>query len=195
MSTVAGPPGAPLRPWRADDVPAYREWLRPHHDWHRWDGPYFARPTDAEADAAAATLEGVVAEHGGLPPSERGLPPRRLVIADAGTDALVGTVSWHWESRETAWARMGVTVFDPAQRGRSVGRGALAAWTSYLFAHTDWVRLDYSTWSGNAAMLRVGEVLGFTEEARFRQARVVDGVRYDSVVMGVLRDEWVARPV
>lgn len=195
MSTVVGPPGASLRPWRADDVSTYREWLRPHHDWHRWDGPHFARPTDSEADAAAATLERAIAEHGGLPPSEDGLPPRRLVIADAVTDALVGTVSWHWESRETAWARMGVTVFDPAQRGRGVGRAALAAWTSYLFAHTDWVRLDYSTWSGNAAMVRVGEVLGFTEEARFRQARVVEGVRYDSVVMGVLRDEWLARPV
>jgi RimJ/RimL family protein N-acetyltransferase len=27
---------------------------------------------------------------------------------------------------------------------------------------------------------------------RFRRARVVDGERYDSVVYGVLREEWVS---
>ena len=57
---------------------------------------------------------------------------------------------------------MGVTLYDPAVRGRGIGRSALA--------------------------------LGSVEEARFRQARVVDGVRYDSVVMGVLRDEWREPP-
>jgi RimJ/RimL family protein N-acetyltransferase len=39
-------------------------------------------------------------------------------------------------------------------------------------------------------MLAVGRRLGFAEEARFRDAREVRGRCYDSVVMGVLRDEW-----
>ncbi|MEV0950798.1 GNAT family protein [Promicromonospora sp. NPDC050249] len=85
---------------------------------------------------------------------------------------------------------MGVTVYDPAVRGQGIGRTALALWTSVLFERTPWVRLDFATWSGNEAMLGVGKALGFVEEARFRQARVVDGVRHDSVVMGVLRGEW-----
>lgn len=60
------------------------------------------------------------------------------------------------------------------------------------------VRLDYSTWSGNTHMLAVGRGLGFSdlgfsEEARFRDAREVRGARFDSVVMGVLRSEWEAR--
>lgn len=138
-------------------------------------------------------LSEVITEHEGIPPSEPGLPPRRLVIADMNDDAFYGTVSWHWESRETDWARMGITVFDPALRGRGIGRAALELWTDHLFAHTNWVRLDYSTWSGNIAMVSVGRRLGFTEEARFRKARVVRGEFYDSVVMGVLREEWEAR--
>ena len=44
-------------------------------------------------------------------------------------------------------------------------------------------------------MLGVGHRLGFSEEARFRDAREVRGERYDSVVMGVLRAEWEALPV
>lgn len=191
-----------LRSWTVPDLDAFRAWLRPEHDWHRWDGPYYPAPTDEQADGLVAAL---ARDHGLVwPPSSaalssttpsntapsdpEGLPPGRLVV-DVGGE-LVGTVAWHWESRETEWARMGVTVYDPALRGRGIGRAALALWTSLLFDRTPWVRLDFATWSGNRAMLGVGKVLGFVEEARFRQARVVDGVRYDSVVMGVLREEW-----
>ncbi|MBD7997502.1 GNAT family N-acetyltransferase [Oerskovia paurometabola] len=177
---------ARLRGWRPADLAVFREWLRPHHEWHEWDGPYYPVPDDAQADARVAALArtppGVV----------DGLPPRSAVIADVD-DQLVGTVSWYWESQETAWARMGIGVYDPAVRGRGIGREALALWTTYLFSVTDWARLDFATWSGNAPMLGVGRRLGFVEEGRFRDARVVRGLRYDAVVMGVLRAEWDAR--
>ncbi len=85
---------------------------------------------------------------------------------------------------------MGISVFDPGLRGAGRGTEALRLWTTYLFNATDWRRLDYSTWSGNHAMVRVGEKLGFTVEGRFRQARVVRGEVFDSVALGVLREEW-----
>jgi RimJ/RimL family protein N-acetyltransferase len=113
-----------------------------------------------------------------------------VVVADPVTDLLIGTVSWYWESEVTQWARMGIVLYDPDVRGRGVGREALALWTSFLFDRTDWVRLDLATWSGNQAMMTVATSVGFVEEARFRRARVVDGVRYDSVAYGVLREEW-----
>ena len=176
---LARGPRVVLRGWAAEDRAALRGWLRPHHEWHRWDGPYYPVPSDDEADA--------IAEGAGRSPGV-GLPPGRAVVDVGGR--LVGTVSWYWESAETQWARMGVTVFDPAERGRGLGREALALWTSYLFGATDWVRLDLATWSGNAAMIAVARALGFVEEGRFRRARVVGGERFDAVVMGVLREEW-----
>lgn len=179
-----------LHGWTPQDLAAFREWMRPHHEWHRWDGPYYPVPSDEEADASVEALRTAAGLGPDGPPADDGLPPRRLVVVVDG--ALVGTVAWYWESRETEWARMGVTVYDPAVRGRGIGCEALGLWVSYLFEVTPWVRLDFATWSGNAAMLAVGQALGFTEEARFRKARVVDGVRYDSVVMGVLREEWAA---
>lgn len=53
-----------------------------------------------------------------------------------------------------------------------------------MFSNTKVPRLDFATWSGNLGMLRIGQRLGFVEEGRFRQAREVDGVLYDAVVMG-----------
>jgi len=75
-------------------------------------------------------------------------------------------------------------------RGRGIGSEALALWAHYLFSVTAFRRLDFSTWSGNLAMCGVGLKLGWTEEARFRDARVVRGTIYDSVVYGVTRAQW-----
>ena len=55
-------PRVRLRAWKHEDLPEYREWLRPHHDWHRWDGPYFPRPTDSDADAMVKHLSEVIGE-------------------------------------------------------------------------------------------------------------------------------------
>lgn len=185
-----------LRHWRLDDLDAYRDWLRPHQEWHQWDGPYFPTISAEAADAHVARIREVVEQGDGIVwPRTDGEPDRTLpvalaVVADASTDELVGTVSWHWESRETDWARMGISIYQPGLRGAGRGTEALRLWTDYLFRASAWRRLDYSTWSGNTAMVRVGEKLGFTMEGRFREARVVRGEVFDSVVLGVLRSEW-----
>lgn len=176
-----------IRPFVPGDLDQYRQWLQPDQDWHRWDGPYFPKLSSAEVDGvcdrlATSLTDGSYASRA---------PLERAVIATmAEPEVMLGTVSWHWESEVSDWRRMGITVYDPQQRGRGVGTAALALWTDYLFRATDVVRLDYSTWSGNERMLAVGRRLGFREEARFRDARVVRGERYDSVVMGILRSEW-----
>ncbi len=185
--TIGHSRGIRVRAFRESDLEAYRRWLQPDQDWHRWDGPYFTKLDTAQIDAACARLSAALAD--GSYAAQSPLP--RGVIVDADDpDTMLGSVSWHWESEESDWRRMGLTVYDPARRGRGIGTEALRIWTDYLFRTTDVVRLDYSTWSGNERMLAVGRRLGFTEEARFREAREVRGERYDSVVMGVLRREW-----
>lgn len=191
--------GVRIRTWRQEDVAAFEYWLQPHHDWHTWDAPYYPPLSAAEIAAAVNRVALAVRDHGGWvwPPTENGAglaaptgPVVRAVIADNDTDEMLGTVSWYWESQITAWARMGIQIFDPGERGAGRGATALELWADYLFEATTWQRLDYATWSGNAAMLRVGDKLGFVEEARFRNARVVNGEFYDSVVKAVLRSEW-----
>lgn len=38
--------------------------------------------------------------------------------------------------------------------------------------------------------MRLAEKLGFKLEARFRNARIVNGSYFDSIGYGVLREEW-----
>lgn len=173
-----------VRRMRVADLPAYAEWLQPHHEWHEWDGPYYAKPTPAEIDNRVQILTRELMGQSLTPPN------RAVIVHKDRPRDLIGTVSWYWESEETNWRRMGITIYDPSVRGQGVGTSALAAWTTYLFQVTDVVRLDFATWSGNLGMLSVGKKLAFTEEARFRRARVVKGHHFDSVVMGVLREEW-----
>jgi RimJ/RimL family protein N-acetyltransferase len=47
-----------------------------------------------------------------------------------------------------------------------------------------------STWSGNARMVKVAEKLGMKEEARIRDARIVNHEYFDAIKMGILRTEW-----
>ncbi|MFK4834711.1 GNAT family N-acetyltransferase [Microbacterium sp. ZW T2_14] len=184
--------GVIVRAFEEGDLEAYRRWLQPEQEWHRWDGPYFAKASAPEIDERLDRFRGRIAS--GEYAAESPLS-RAVIVREDAPDEMVGSVSWHWESEESDWRRMGLTVYDPATRGRGVGTEALRIWTDHLFSTTDVVRLDYSTWSGNARMLGVGHRLGFSEEARFRDAREVRGERYDSVVMGVLRAEWEALPV
>lgn len=189
--TIGVSRGIVVRQFAVSDLDAYRFWLEPTQDWHLWDGPYFDKPDAEQVDASCERLRDAI-ELGTLSAE---VPVRRAVIAASDAPAtMLGTVSWHWEAEESDWRRMGLTVYDPAIRGRGIGTEALRIWTDYLFATTRVVRLDYSTWSGNDRMLAVGHRLGFSEEARFRAAREVRGERYDSVVMGILRSEWIAQP-
>jgi RimJ/RimL family protein N-acetyltransferase len=178
---VAGA-SAVLRDWLPDDVARYREWLRPEHDWHDTNGPYFGRPNDAEADRAAARARDMLF----APP----VPRTMLVVCRPGDDTLVGMVNWYWECRETDWRRIGIGLYDPAVRGQGLGTDALRLWTRYLFDTTDALRLDLSTYSGNVAMCRAAEAAGYVLEGRLRAARRWSGGVHDAMIYAALRGSW-----
>ena len=89
---------------------------------------------------------------------------------------------------------MGIGIYDPSRWGKGIGYEALGLWAEHLFAtNPEYVRLDLRTWSGNERMMRLAVRLGFRLEARFRNARIVDGEYHDALGYGVLREEWDAR--
>lgn len=174
-----------LRDWALGDAEPLRSLLDPRASWHDTNGPYFGRPT---AEDMARVREAYLAL-AAMPADQVPMPRASLAIADPTTDALLGCVSWSWESRETDWRRIGIVLYEPTARGRGIGREALALWTDHLFSVTDALRLDLATYSGNVGMQRAAEAAGFTLEARMRQARRWSGGVHDALVYGVLRGE------
>ncbi len=191
-----------LEPGDADRLADLMGLERP---WRRTNGPYFGRPGRAELQEEIVRYRQLATtDHDQLPdprsmlaiavPADPAPPADPAESGDlAGGGLLVGLVTWYWESHATDWRRMGIAIHDEAYWGRGLGTEAMALWTSYLFDHTDALRLDFATYSGNPGMLAVGRRLGFVEEARHRRARRWSGGVHDAVVMGTLREEWAAR--
>ncbi|MEZ4614216.1 MAG: GNAT family protein [Caldilineaceae bacterium] len=181
-----------LRDWRYEDLLLYEEWLQPGQRWQESDGPYEPSLTPVEIDEQIARISTVI--ESGDPPT----PRRRLVISltDGGeaADRMIGTVSADWEQQASQSINLGISIFDPAYWRQGIGYCALGLWTQYLFDELPaLVRLGLRTWSGNVGMVRLAQKLGFQEEMRLRQARIVNDTYFDAVGYGVLRTEWLAR--
>ncbi|MCA9970912.1 MAG: GNAT family N-acetyltransferase [Anaerolineales bacterium] len=177
-----------LRDWQLDDLEAFAYWLRPEHRWQELDGPYYPKTPLEMIPLAVARVRDQI-EAGEWPE-----PRQRLAIADQQTNRLLGQVSWYWTSQETNWLSVGIVIYDPAHWGRGLGLEALGLWGDYLLAAMPQLaRLDLRTWSGNLGMMRLAEKLGYQLEARFRDARIVNGEYYDGLGYGVLRAEWRQR--
>lgn len=162
--------------------------LHPERRWHDTNGPYFGRPT---IDDMARAAERFIAT-ANVPVAERSVPRSSLAIETQvdGQDRLVGSVSWYWECEATDWRRLGIVLYDESVWGNGLATEALRLWVSYLFDVTDSLRLDLATYSANSGMIAVARKLGFVEEARLRKARRWAGGIHDSVIYGILREEW-----
>ncbi|MYL39125.1 GNAT family N-acetyltransferase [Halobacillus litoralis] len=118
-----------------------------------------------------------------------GIPDGLVLRMD---DRVIGYVGSYWLDRHSGWLETGIVIFDSQYWDGGYGSFAYEKWIDYIFEQTSIHRLGMSTWSGNTRMIRVAEKTGMVEEARVRQARLVDGEYYDAVKMGMLRSEWEA---
>lgn len=177
-----------LRDFAEADIPTLTYWMQPDRKWQQLDGPYYPKMSEDEVAAYIALLRERIER------ADWHAPRVSVAIAHAGTDRLLGRVSWYWIGEETNWPAVGIVIYDEADWGRGFGFEALGLWCDYLLRTSyDFARLDLRTWSGNIGMMRLALKLGFQEEARFRKARIVDGQFYDGMGYGVLREEWEER--
>ncbi|GBF05081.1 acetyltransferase [Deinococcus aerius] len=168
-----------LRDRRPDDLPILSRWLTdPGAEWRRWDAPYFHARTTTQ------TMQTYVAHLAQTPPD----PDEQVIDVDG---ECVGMVNRSEEPPEGGgWWDLGILIYDPAHWGSGVGTRALGLWVQDTLDWTDAHVLTVTTWSGNERMIRAARRLGFRECCRVREARVVGGVRFDSVRLDLLRSEW-----
>ena len=86
---------------------------------------------------------------------------------------------------------IGIELWDTADRGRGLGREAVALLTAHLFEQEGAHRVQASTDIENAAMRRVFEVLGFTDEGTmFGFMPIADGAPRDYELYAITQDDW-----
>ncbi|RJQ05195.1 MAG: GNAT family N-acetyltransferase [Bacillota bacterium] len=179
--------GVRLRDPKPSDYDDIVKWTGPGLAWQRYDAPW--EPVEPQADtperreAFGLRCEAIRAS---------GLPRTRLEIEARGSERHLGWVNRYWVDERTGWLEVGIDICEETEWGRGYGREAMELWLDYLFDVLGLARVGLGTWSGNARMLGLAYGLGFRPEARVRRARIVDGIHYDAVKLGILRDEWRA---
>ncbi len=170
-----------LRAFTESDLPRLWELLykEENPEWKEWDAPYYKHE--------AITYERFLFEKYNY----LNQPSRFAITVD---DELIGMVSYYFEDEMRKWLEVGIVLYEGGNWGRGIGTHVLEMWIDHVFkTHPNIARAGLTTWSGNARMMRVGEKLGMTLEGRMRAVRYHDGQYYDSIRMGVLREEWDAR--
>jgi len=152
-------------------------------EWKEWDAPYFPFERLSYEDYC---------EHIDRVLSTGDPVPHRVAITTRDGQ-LIGTVSYYWEHKESLWLEAGIAIYNPRFWNGGYGTEALRLWVDHLFRFIPLVRAGLTTWSGNVRMIRAAEKVGMQMEARIRKVRLYNGVFYDSIRMGVLREEWQDR--
>ena len=166
-----------IRPIVEEDL--FRLWELIYKDdkpeWKKWDAPYYPHQSK---------------------PYEEFLLTKDQWIGDESfwvieVNGIVrGIISYYWEHEPSKWLEMGIVLHEAGSWGKGIGTRAMKLWINHLFSTMPLVRVGFTTWSGNERMIRVGEKLGMQMEARIRKVRYHEGVYYDSIRMGILREEW-----
>lgn len=100
--------------------------------------------------------------------------------------AAIRFIEW---SNGNGWLELGIGSADDRRKG--YGAQALQMLLRFAFAELNLYRVTARVQEYNAAAIALLKKFGFTEEVRRRQALERDGRRWDLLVFGLLKDEWV----
>jgi len=152
--------------------------------WTDWDAPYYKDEEKQE------TFEEFAQGYEKMKEAKLHWEPRLLIETKEGV--MLGVVTSYWEHKPSNWLEAGIVLYRSGTWSRGCGTEALRLYVGYLFARLDVPRVGITTWSGNERMMRAAARIGMRIEGRMRRCRIVRGELYDSIRMGVLREEWEA---
>ena len=105
------------------------------------------------------------------------------------TDNLIGMTGLHHIDARNRHASFGITIGDKQLWGKGHGTKATGLMIRHAFRTLNLNRLWLHVYEYNPRAIRVYEKLGFRIEGRLRQDMFRDGRYWDTLVMGVLREE------
>jgi RimJ/RimL family protein N-acetyltransferase len=113
-----------------------------------------------------------------------------LGIVVLQTDQLIGATGFHEIDFRCRHASFGIVLGDKSAWGKGYGTEATRLLLGYAFESLNLNRVWLHVYEYNARALRVYDKLGFRREGVLRQHTYRDGRYWDTITMGILRDEW-----
>lgn len=113
----------------------------------------------------------------------------QFMILDGETG--VGSVYLRDIDMDNKKCEYGIFIGEDSCRGKGVGTAAAKLALDYAFGELGLNRVFLRVFADNIRAIKSYEKAGFRFEGRFRQDVLIDGVGYDMVFMGILRDEWL----
>jgi [ribosomal protein S5]-alanine N-acetyltransferase len=115
-----------------------------------------------------------------------------LGIALREDDRLIGTTGFHQLSFKDRGAVFGILIGAKAEWDKGYGSEATRLMVRYAFETLNLHRVTLYVFEYNARAIRTYEKIGFRREGLLRQENWREGRYWDTIVMGLLRDEWLA---
>jgi RimJ/RimL family protein N-acetyltransferase len=108
-------------------------------------------------------------------------------------DRLIGFVGLFWLNLSQGEAFTGIGIGEKDLWGKGFGTDAMRLILRYAFTELNLRRVSLMVFEYNQRALRSYLKAGFVEEGRMRGVLSREGQRWDSIYMGVLRQEWQSR--
>jgi len=116
--------------------------------------------------------------------------PFALDVLEAGVWRHIGGCGIHHFEPVHRNAELGIVIGEKDYWHRGFGRAAMRTLLSYSFDTLNLNRVYLHVLSFNERAIRLYRRLGFREEGRLRQDYFHLGCYHDTLVMGLLREEW-----
>lgn len=116
-----------------------------------------------------------------------------LGIASRAGDALLGSVSLAQVDLKNRHASLGIFIGDTSAWGRGHGREAMSLMLDHAFETLNLNRVWLHVYEYNERAIRLYTRLGFKTEGVLRHDRYHGGRYWDTLTLGLLREEWEAR--
>ncbi len=116
-----------------------------------------------------------------------------FMVRALADDRLLGLIDLDVDTWAHGNGWVGIAIGNRADWGKGFGTDAMRVLLRFAFTELNLHRVSLSVFEYNPRAARVYEKLGFEVEGRQRQRLHRDGRWWDSIFMGLLREEWERR--
>ncbi len=149
-----------------------------HPEWVKWDTPYPLQQMDFRKYSGQMTSL-----------LKQGFDKNYMIKCKG---SIIGQVYYDWAHESSSSLEIGIGIYRNEYHRNEVLTAILKSWMDHLFLSSPTLRVGLTTWSGNERLIECCKELGMITEGRIRKSRCYHGRHYDTVIMGILREEWEA---